>query len=189
MSPGDTHEVTQLLIDWCDGNQEALDRLIPIVYRELHQQAARYLRRERPDHTLQPTALVNEVFLLLVDQTKVNWQNRAHFFGAAAQGMRRILIDSARAHSAGKRGGGLNHLPLDDALGTPQQRDLELIALDDALNALSQIDARQSKVVELRYFGGLSIEETAEVLGLSAATIKREWNSAKVWLFHEITKH
>lgn len=188
MSSDDTKDVTRLLLKWSSGDHEALGQLVPIVYRELHQQAVRHLRRERPDHTLQATALVNEVFLQLIDQSQVNWQNRAHFFGAAAQAMRRILVDSARAHLAEKRGAGLRNLPLDEALGVPLKRDARLVALDEALKALSRIDARQGQVVELRYFGGLSIEETAEVLGISPATVKREWNSAKVWLHYEMTK-
>ncbi|MBL8208404.1 MAG: sigma-70 family RNA polymerase sigma factor [Blastocatellia bacterium] len=175
-------------MEWRGGDRAALDQLLPLVYHELHQQAARYLRRERPDHTLQATALVHEAYLQLVDQTQVNWQNRAHFFGAAAQAMRRILVDSARAHQAEKRGAGVANLPLDEAIGVADKRSADLIALDDALKTLANMDAQQCRVVELRYFGGLSIEETAEVLGISPATVKREWNSAKVWLHHEIKK-
>ncbi|MBS1809576.1 MAG: sigma-70 family RNA polymerase sigma factor [Acidobacteria bacterium] len=188
MSTASPHEVTRLLLDWRRGNHAALDQLMPLVYHELHQQARRYLRRERPDHTLQPTALVHEAYLQLVDQTQVNWENRAHFFGAAAQAMRRILVDSARAHQAEKRGAGQENLPLDEAIGVADKRSTELIALDDALKTLATMDAQQCRVVELRYFGGLSIEETAEVLSISPATVKREWNSAKVWLHHEIKK-
>ena len=188
MSSASPQEVTRLLLDWRGEDHAALDQLMPLVYHELHQQAARYLRRERPDHTLQATALVHEAYLQLVDQAQVNWQNRAHFFGAAAQAMRRILVDSARAHQADKRGAGEDKLPLDEAIGVANKRSTELIALDDALQTLSAMDAQQCRVVELRYFGGLSIEETAEVLGISPATVKREWNSAKVWLHHEIKK-
>lgn len=188
MSTASPQEVTRLLLDWRGGDRAALDQLLPLVYHELHQQAARYLRRERPDHTLQATALVHEAYLQLVDQAQVNWQNRAHFFGAAAQAMRRILVDSARAHQAEKRGAGEDQLPLDEAIGISDKRSADLIALDDALQTLAQMDVQQCRVVELRYFGGLSIEETAEALGISPATVKREWNSAKVWLHHEIKK-
>lgn len=188
MSTASPLEVTRLLLEWRGGDRAALDQLLPLVYHELHQQAARYLRRERPDHTLQATALVHEAYLQLVDQSQVNWQNRAHFFGAAAQAMRRILVDSARAHQAEKRGAGADNLPLDEAIGIADKRSSDLIALDDALHTLAHLDAQQCRVVELRYFGGLSIDETAEVLGISPATVKREWNSAKVWLHHEIKK-
>ena len=188
MSSTSPQEVTRLLLDWREGNHAALNQLLPIVYSELHQQAARYLRRERPDHTLQATALVHEAYLQLIDQAQVNYQNRAHFFGAAAQAMRRILVDHARAHQAEKRGAGEANLPLDEAIGVAENRSADLIALDDALNELAQMDPQQSRVVELRYFGGLSIEETAIALNISPATVKREWNLAKVWLHHEIKK-
>lgn len=188
MTATSSQVLTGLLLDWRSGDREALGKLMPIVYDELHRQAARYLRNERSDHTLQATALVHEAYLQLIDQSRVNWQNRAHFFGAAAQAMRRILVDHARAHQAEKRGAGEEKLPLNDALGIHSKRSADLIALDDALKTLANLDSQQCQVVELRYFGGLSIEETAEVLGISPATVKREWNVAKVWLHHEIKK-
>lgn len=188
MSSPSSQEITRLLLDWRNGDQAARDQLLAAIYVELREQAARYLRRERPDHTLQPTALVNEACLQLIDQTQVNWQNRAHFFGAAARLMRRILIDHARAHLAARRGSGEAELPLDEAIGLSDKRSAELIALDDALPELARLDKQQFHVVELRYFGGLSIEETAEVLGLSPATVKREWKTAKAWLHHQISK-
>nr|MDQ3013058.1 ECF-type sigma factor [Acidobacteriota bacterium] len=148
----------------------------------------RYLRRERPNHTLQPTALVHEAYIQLIDQSRVSWESRAHFFGAAARLMRRILVDHARAHQAEKRGGGEEKFALDEALGVPEGKDLNILALNDALDELARLDARQSRIVELRYFGGLSIEEMAAVLEISPATIRREWNMAKVWLYHQIKK-
>jgi len=180
-------DVTQLLVHWGKGDKQALDRLMPLVYDELHRMASRYLRRERPGHTLQTTALINEAYLRIVDQNRVNWQNRAHFFGVAAQMMRRILVDHARSHLYAKRGGGAQKLTLDEAIATPQERDLDLVALDDALTALAEIDPQQSRIIELRFFGGLTIEETAEVLSISPATVKRDWNMAKAWLYGEIS--
>jgi RNA polymerase sigma factor (TIGR02999 family) len=182
-----SHSVTQMLLDWSEGDREALDKLIPIVYSELRLRAARYLRRERPGHTLQTTALIHETYLRLVDQKDVQWQNRAHFFGIAAQLMRRILVDHARQRDAAKRGGADRTLTLDDAMAVFAGRDVNLIALDEALTRLAEIDARQSKVVELRYFSGLSIEETAEVLGVSPATVKLDWSMAKAWLRREMS--
>ena len=179
-------DITQLLVDWGKGNKLALDGLMPLVYDELHRIASRYLRRERQGHTLQTTALINEAYLRIVDQNRVNWQSRAHFFGVAAQMMRRILVDHARSHLYAKRGGGAQKLTLDDAIATPQECDLDLVALDDALTTLGQIDPQQSRIIELRFFGGLTIEETAEVIGISPATVKRDWNMAKAWLFGEI---
>ena len=179
--------VTQLLADWQSGDQVALEQLMPLVYSELHRLADVYLRRERQGHTLQATALINEAYLRIIDQREVTWQNRAHFIGVAAQMMRRILVDHARSHLYAKRGGGAQKLTLDEALSLPQQeRDLELVALDEALQKLEQIDPQQSRIIELRFFGGLTIEETAEVLGVSPATVKREWNWAKAWLYREI---
>ena len=180
-------DVTQLLVHWGKGDKQALDRLMPLVYDELHRMASRYLRRERQGHTLQTTALINEAYLRIVDQDRVNWQNRAHFFGVAAQMMRRILVDHARSHLYAKRGGGAQKLTLDEAIATPQERDLDLVALDDALTTLAEIDPQQSRIIELRFFGGLTIEETAEVLNISPATVKRDWNMAKAWLYGEIS--
>lgn len=171
--------VTQLLVKWGNGDQAALDQLVPLVYRELHRLAISYLRRRRPDHTLQPTALVHEVYLRLVDEKSIRWQNRAHFFGMAAQMMRNILIDYARNRQAAKRGGRATRLSLSVVDRLAQEREFDLVALDDALNSLAKIDPAQSRIVELRFFGGLSIEETAEVVGVSPATVKREWRMAK----------
>lgn len=181
-------EVTRLLKEWSSGQEQALERLVPQIHSELRKLAASYLRRERPDHTLQPTALVNEAFLKLIDQRAVQWQNRAHFFGIAAQAMRRILVDYARAHAAGKRGDGARKLPLDEEMLIGGVRDIELLALDEALTRLVAIDPQQSRVVELRFFGGLTLEETAEVMRISPATVGREWRMAKAWLFAEICR-
>jgi len=181
-------EVTRLLKDWSEGRQEALDRLLPQIYAELRRLAASYLRRERPDHTLQPTALVHEAFIRLVDQRAVRWQNRAHFFGIAAQAMRRILVDHARAHAADKRGAGERAVSIDEALVTIGAPNVDLLALDEVLTRLAAIDAQQSRVVELRYFGGLTMEETAEVMNVSPATVGREWTLAKAWMYAELTK-
>lgn len=180
--PG-TESITQLLIDLTNGNRTAVDDLLPLIYGELRSLAGNYLRRERSDHTLQPTALVHEAYLRLVDQTQVNWQNRAHFFGVAAQMMRRILVDHARAHKAGKRGSDYQKLSLDENIDKAAERSAELISLDDALTELSTIDELKSRIVELRYFGGLTVEETAEVLGVTPVTINRHWRMAKAWLF------
>jgi RNA polymerase sigma factor (TIGR02999 family) len=182
-SPG---QVTRLLNDWSDGDSTALDELIPIIYDELRSLAAHYLRRERADHTLQPTALVHEAYFRLVDQKEVHWQSRAHFFGVAAQMMRRVLIDHAKSHRRAKRGGGLLKLDLDQAAGLSEEQAGEVIALDDALEELARIDPRKGKTIELRYFGGLSVEETAEVLGVSPNTVMRDWAMAKAWLYNEI---
>jgi len=180
----DSHEptdVTMLLNAWSDGKQDALDKLMPVVYQELRKLARSYLRAERPEHTLQPTALVNEAYLRLVDQRNVRWQNRRHFFGIAAQLMRRILVDHARKRQSEKRGGGEALLPFEEAKGVPvKARDL--VALDDALKDFATIDPRSAKIVELRQFGGLSIDETADVLEISPATVKRDWTVAKAWL-------
>jgi RNA polymerase sigma factor (TIGR02999 family) len=180
--------VTRLLMDWSKGDQHALDELTPLVYGELKRLAGRYLRRERADHTLQSTALVHEAFLRLIDQRDVRWQNRAQFFGIAAQLIRRILVDHARSHHAQKRGGEAAKLSLDEAIRTPELRkDVNLVALDDALDRLAEIDPQQGRIVELRFFGGLTIEETAEVLKISPATVKRDWTVAKAWLYREIS--
>ena len=175
-------EVTLLLIDWGNGDQAALDELIPLVYDELRMLARRYMRRESQDHTLQTSALVNEAYLRLVDQRSVQWQNRAHFFAVAAQVMRHILIDHARRYHYAKRGAGAQKIPLDEAAVFTEQRAAEFVALDDALASLATLDPRRSEIVELRFFGGLSIEETAEVLKVSSPTVQREWRAAKAWL-------
>jgi RNA polymerase sigma factor (TIGR02999 family) len=180
--------LTQLLVRWSEGNHEALDSLMPLVYAELRRLAAVYIRKETPGHTLQSAALVNEAYLRLIDQNRVHWQSRAHFFAIASQMMRRILVDHTRARLAAKRGAGPAKLSLSDvqpAIGPEQSVDL--IALDSALNKLSQFDPQQSRIIELRFFGGLSIEETAEVLQISPATVKRDWTVAKGWLFRELS--
>jgi RNA polymerase sigma factor (TIGR02999 family) len=176
-------EVTRLLKAWGSGNTAALDQLMPIVYDELRNIAARYLRRERPDHTLQPTALVNEAYLRLIDQKQVEWQNRAHFMGVAAQMMRRILVDHAKNINRAKRGGGARKVSLDEAVALSEVRTDGLVELDAALTALAALDERKSRIVELRYFGGLSVQETAEVLKVSEITVARDWKLAKAWLY------
>lgn len=187
--------VTQLLLAWGDGDRSAYERLVPLVYQELHDMAQRYLRRERTDHTLQPTALVNEAYLRLVDQSSARWSNRAQFFGVAAQAMRRILVDHARGRSARKRGGDAVRVVLRETEGDAAAvdgsavtvpRDVELIDLDDALRALATLDPALVRVVELRYFAGLTVEEAAEVLGVSPATVKRDWVAARAWLFQRL---
>jgi len=183
-----TDNVTKLLLDLSGGDRSAVDLLLPVIYDELRKLAANYLRRERPDHTLQPTALVHEAYLHLVDQTRVNWQNRAHFFGVAAQIMRRLLIDHARKHNAEKRGQDYEKLSLDENIDRSVERSGDLIALDDALNALASFDEQKARLVELRYFGGLSIEETADVLGVTPTTVKRHWRLAKAWLYGELQR-
>jgi RNA polymerase sigma factor (TIGR02999 family) len=180
-------EVTQLLNDWSNGDRAALDKLMLIVYKELRHLANKRLRHERPDHTLQATALVNEAYMRLTDWKNVEWKNRAHFLGVAAQLMRNILVDHARTRMATKRGGGLYKLAFNDAINLPNEQDLDLVSLDDALLSLAAIDPQQSKIVELRFFGGLTFEEVAEVLQVSPATVSREWNLAKIWLLREIS--
>ena len=175
--------ITQLLVDWSKGDQKALDKLMPLVYSELRRLASNYLRRERPGHTLQPTALVNEAYLKLIDQKNARWQNRAQFFGVAAQLMRRILVDHARAHQAEKRGGSdQQRLSITSAERLVQQPEVDLLALHEALEELATLDPQQERIVELRFFGGLSIEETAEVLGIGHATVERDWKMARAWL-------
>jgi len=181
-------DVTQLLLNWNAGDQSALAELMPLVYAELRQIAARQLRRERHDHTLQPTALVHEAWMRLAQTNRLTWQNRAHFLGVAAELMRRVLVDHARRRSAGIRGGGETRLTLDEAIGVAQPREVNLLALDDALTSLAALDPRQSKIVELKYFGGLEIEEIAEVVGISSATVKRDWQWARAWLQREISR-
>ena len=179
--------VTQLLIDWSKGDKAALDALLPVVYEELRHQAARYLRRERAGHTLQTTALIHEAYIKLVDQRNVHWQNRAHFFGIAAQLMRRILVDHARTKKRAKRGGSDIRVSFTEANIVGKGQDLDVVALDEALERLAEIDEQQSRIVELRFFSGLTVEETAEVLSISPATVKRDWSMAKAWLHREIS--
>ncbi len=179
--------VTQLLIDWSKGDQAALDKLMPLVYSELRRLASNYLRRERANHTLQPTALVNEAYLRLVDQRNAKWQNRAQFFGISAQLMRRILVDHARQHQAAKRGGSdQKRLSITSAEALMKQPELDLLALNEALDELAQMDPQQGRIVELKFFAGLSIEETAEVLGISHATVERDWKMARAWLRRQL---
>jgi len=184
--PASSERVSKLLLNWGQGDQGAREALIPLVYDELRRLARRYLRRERPDHTLQSAALVNEAYLRLIRQEHPQWQNRAHFFGVAAQLMRHILVDHARNRAAAKRGAGAPRLTLDPDVALPQARDVDLVALDDALNQLAALDPQQSRLVELRFFGALSIEETSVVLGVSPATVKREWATARAWLQREM---
>jgi RNA polymerase sigma-70 factor (ECF subfamily) len=181
-------EITRLLIAWCDGDRTALEELMPLVERELHRIARRYMRREDPGHTLQTTALVNEAYLRLVNQKNVRWKNRAHFFGIAAQIMRRILLNYARDRHRAKRGGRAILVSLSEVAVMSEAKSSELIALDEALERLEEIDERKSRVVELRYFGGLSVEETAEVMNVSPITVIRDWNMAKAWLARELSK-
>jgi len=182
-----SQNITELLVGYGRGDKEALDQLMPIVYEELRRQAARYLRREQAGHTLQTTALIHEAYVRLVDQRAVQWQNRAHFFGVAAQMMRRILVDHARTKKRVKRGGSDIRVSLAGANVAVKGQDLDVVALDEALSRLAQIDEQQSRVVELRYFSGLTVEETAEVMGISKATVKRDWSVAKAWLYRELS--
>ena len=187
--PG-SRAITAMLREWEGGNREALEELMPLVYNELHQQAARYLKRERVDHTLQPTALINDAFLKLVGQRNANWESRNHFFAIASQAMRRILIDHARARHQEKRGGPDVTVALDDVefVSGGKEQNVDLLSLDQALDRLAHIDEQQVRIVELRYFGGLSLEETASALGISRATVVRDWSVAKTWLRRELTK-
>ena len=185
--PSVPQNVTQLLVSWGNGNKEALDKLLPLVYDELRRQAARYLRRERAGHTLQTTALIHEAYLRLVDQKNVHWQNRAHFFGLAAQLMRRILVDHARTKKRAKRGGSDVRVSLTGAQVLAKDQEVDVVALDEALNRLAQLDEQQSRIVELRFFSGLTVEETAEALSISPATVKRDWSMAKAWLHRELS--
>lgn len=188
MSNGPQHEVTQILHDWSSGDAQAQERLMPFVYDELRRLARSFLSRERGDHTLQPTALVNEAYVRLVDQTRVSWQNRAHFYGIAASMMRRVLIDHARARATGKRGGGAIRLSIDDLQVPIEERAASFIDLDEALKTLEQMDERKCKVVEMRFFGGLSDEEIAEVLGVTTRTVLRDWKKARLWLYRELSQ-
>ena len=188
MKSAQPNEITRQLIAWRNGDAEALEKLIPVVYQELRRIANQHLRRENSEHSLQPTALVHEAYLRLIDQTQVDWQNRAHFFGVAAQMMRRILIDHAKAKHRQKRGGSAHKVSLDEAASYTVERGAGLIALDDTLKLLAEIDERKSRVVELRYFGGLSVDETAQVLGVSDKTVMRDWNLAKAWLYQQLNR-
>ncbi len=179
-------EVTALLIDWSNSSKAAYDKLVPLVHDELHRLAHRYMSRESPGHTLQTTALVDEAYLRLVDK-KVQWQNRTHFFAIAAQVMRRILVDHARAHAYQKRGGGAQKIELNEAMVMAKERAAELVALDEALEKLKEFDARKARVVELRFFGGLTVDETAQVLSISANTVDRDWSTARAWLYNAVT--
>ncbi len=181
--------ITQMLREWGDGRREALDEILPHIYGELHRQAARALRRERANHSLQTTALVHEAYLKLVDQRDVEWKNRSHFFAIAAQAMRRILVDYAKTRNRKKRGGPNEDLPLEEALlAAADAANVDLLALDEALSRLAAFDPQQEKIVELRYFCGLSLDETAETLGISRATVARDWDVAKAWLYRELTR-
>ena len=186
--PG-AHELTQLLEAWSDGEEEALERLAPLVHAELYRLAKRYMNRERPDHLLQTSALINEAYIRLIDWKNVRWQNRAHFFGVAAQMMRRILVDFARRRPRVDHDREAVRMSLDEAMTISAERDPDLLSLDEALESLAQIDERKSRIVELRFFGGLSVDETAEVMRLSSITVIREWNKAKAWLYRELSKN
>ena len=183
-----SHDVTDLLLAWSNGNDAALNQLTPLVYDDLRKLARAYLRSERSGHTLQSTALVHEAYMRLIDQRHVHWRNRAHFFAISAQLIRRILVDYARAAQAEKRGGGMHKVSVDEGLGTADERELDLVALDEALRELAEFDPRQARIVELRYFAGLTIEETAEVMHISVPTVKRDWVVAKAWLRREIAR-
>lgn len=178
-------EITELLHAWSEGDQSALERLTPIVFDELHRLASRYMKRERPGHSLQTTALVNEAYMRLVDYNRMEWQDRAHFFAVSAQLMRRILVERVRRHNL-TRGGGVQHVSLEEAAVVGGRRSADLVALDDAMNSLARIDPRKVQVVEMRFFGGLSVEETAEVLKVSTVTVMRDWSTAKAWLYREL---
>jgi RNA polymerase sigma-70 factor (ECF subfamily) len=186
--PQAPQNVTELLIGWSNGDREALDALMPVVYDELRRQASRYLRRERVGHTLQTTALIHEAYLRLIDQKNVHWQNRAHFYGIAAQLMRRILVDHARTKKRAKRGGSDIRVSLSKANIFAKGQDLDIVAIDEALERLARIDEQQGRIVELRFFSGLTVDETAEVLGISPATVKRDWSMARAWLHREISR-
>jgi RNA polymerase sigma-70 factor (ECF subfamily) len=181
----DANDISRLLVAWSDGNQEALDRLTAVVYDELRRLAHYYMDRERPGHVLQTTALVNEAYMRLVDYKRMQWQDRAHFFAVAARVMRRILVDHARSHNI-KRGAGVQHVPLEDVAVVSSDRTDDMVALNDAIDALARLDARKAQIIEMRFFGGLSVEETAEVLRVSPATVRRDWSIAKFWLYREL---
>lgn len=188
MTTPESHDVTQLLVAWSAGDEAALERLAPLVQDELHRLARRYMSREREDHLLQTSALINEAYLRLIDWKAARWQNRAHFFGVAAQMMRRILVDFARKRPRINSRLEAKHISLEEALTVTDEKDADLLALDESLQSLAQIDERKSRIVELRFFGGLSVEETAEVMKLAPVTIMREWNKAKAWLYRELSR-
>lgn len=185
---GSSEEVTELLVRWRGGDKDALDALLPLVYAELRRIARHYLSNERSDHTLQSTGLVHEAYVRLAKQKLPEWQNRAHFFAVAAQLMRQILVDHARGHRASKRGGETYKIALEEAEGKAQPLDIDIVALDDALKSLAELDEQQSRVVELKFFAGLSIDETAEVLHISPSTVKRDWVTARAWLYRELER-
>jgi RNA polymerase sigma factor (TIGR02999 family) len=187
LGPASPSQVTALLLRWSEGDPGAREALMPLVYDELRRLARQCLASQRPDHTLQSTALVHEAYLRLVGRTSVHWENRVHFFAVAAQLMRRILVDHARKQNAAKRGGNYVTLTLDESLAPPKKREVNLIALDDALTNLATLDSRQSQIVELRFFGGLSIEDSSRVLGISPTTVKREWATARAWLYEQMS--
>ena len=188
VAQGPPSQVTKLLQDWRDGDRKAMDALLPLIYDELRRLAHHHLRNERPNHTLQSTALVHEAYFRLVGQEAPKWESRGHFFAIAANLMRQILVDYARRRGAAKRGSGVCMLSLDDAVALPQRRELDVVALDDALNTLAEMDPRQSRVVELRFFAGLTLEETSEVMGIATATAQRDWTAARAWLHREISR-
>ena len=187
MSP-EPKDVTTLLVEWSGGNSQAFNELIPLVYDQLRQLAGRQLRRERPNHTLHSTALVHEAYLKLIDQRRVQWKDREHFFAVASQVIRRILVTYARSRQASKRGSGATMLAFDESIALPDRKDVDLVALDDALESLSRLDAQQGRIIELRFFGGLSIDGTARVMGISTSTVTRDWNVARAWLFRELSR-
>jgi RNA polymerase sigma factor (TIGR02999 family) len=186
MKQSAAQDITQLLLAWGDGDKQALDKLMPFVYEELRKLAGNYMRQQRSDHTLQTTALVNEAYLRLIDSSKVRWQNRTHFFAISAQLMRRVLVDFARAKNANKRGGDNQKITFDEALNVSAEKESELIALDEALEALAALDERQSQIVEMRYFGGMTEEEIAVALDVSTRTVRRDWSIARAWLYREL---
>ena len=188
MSP-QPKDVTTLLMEWSGGNSQAFNELMPMVYDQLRQLAARELRRERPNHTLHSTALVHEAYLKLIDQRRVQWKDREHFFAVASQAIRRILVTYARSRHASKRGGGATMLAFDESIALPDRKDVDLVALDDALESLSRLDAQQGRIIELRFFGGLSIDGTARTMGISTSTVARDWNVARAWLFRELSRN
>jgi RNA polymerase sigma factor (TIGR02999 family) len=187
-APTSSHQVSELLVRWRGGDNEALGSLIPLVYAELRKLARGYLRRQRPGHTLQSAALVHEAYVRLADESSLDLQNRAHFFAVAARLMRDVLVEHARSRGAAKRGAGVANISLDEALGIPQQKNVDVLLLDEALTRLAELDERQCRVVELRFFAGLSIEETSEALAVSAATVSRDWTTARLWLRREIAR-